>query len=269
MITASCVRAAQRPGIENRYGSGTELVTILAETKFHMTRSRTLFATALLLLSTSAFAQNWRGLLDSTADDLQAQRYARARHTSIKLINSMMDNLNTGQAAAYTMGLTVAYRAVAEAGLGNYDEADWYRHVALAMSPRLAQLDVSQFGAAGAWFTAREADPLPPSMASSSSDDAPVTVSNRQDPVCTYKKMPKYPLGAVLGKVSAPVIVHVLIDGDGTVRHPAVVTQSLAPTLVYAATEAVKQWQFQPAMMDGKASATEFDLTVNFQTGRD
>ena len=229
-----------------------------------------LFATALLLISTSAFAQNWRGLLESTADDLQAQRYARARRTSIKLVNSMMDNLNTGQSASYTMALTVTYRALAEAGLGNYEEADWYRHVALAMSPHVAQLDMNQFGGAGAWFAARESDPLPPSMASSSSDDAPVTVAApRQDPVCTYKKMPKYPLGAVLGKVSAPVIVHVLIDSDGNVRHPAVITQSLAPTLVYAATEAVKQWQFQPAMIDGKASPMEFDLTVNFQNARD
>lgn len=228
-----------------------------------MTRPRLLFATAFFLLATTGFAQNWRGLLDSTADDLQAQRYARARRTSIKLINSMMDNLNTGQSATYTMGLTVAYRAVAEAGMGNFDEADWYRHVALAMHPQVVQLDVTPFGGAGAWFSAREADAEPPSMASASD------LSSRQDPVCTYKKMPKYPLGAVLGKVSAPVIVRVLIDSDGTVRHPTVVTQALAPTLIYAATEAVKQWRFQPAMLDGRACPAEFDLTVYFQSARD
>ena len=231
-----------------------------------MTRSRMLLATALLLLSTSAFAQNWRGLLDSTADDLQAQRYSRARHTTIKLINSMMDNLNTGNAAAYTMGLTVAYRAVAEAGLGNYEEADWYRHVALAMSPQVAQVDMKHFGNAGAWFASGEpssASAENPPMASSSEL---VAASDRHDPICKYKPYPKYPLGAVLGKVSAPVIVHVLIDSDGNVRHPAVVSQSVAPTLLYAATEAVKRWQFDPATVDGKASPAEFDLTVNFQT---
>jgi len=230
-----------------------------------MTRSRLLFATFLFLISASAFGQNWRSLLASTADDLQSQNYSRARHTSIKLTNSMMDNLNTGQAAAYTMGLTIAYRAMAEAGLGNYDEADWYRHVALAMSPQIAQLDTKPFGEPGAWFQGREADAANPTSMASSYDASP---SNRADPVCTYKKMPKYPLGAVLGKVSAPVIVHVLIDSDGTVRHPAVVSQSLAPTLIYAATEAVRQWQFQPATVDGKACPMEFDLTVNFQTAR-
>ncbi|HEV2721965.1 MAG TPA: energy transducer TonB [Thermoanaerobaculia bacterium] len=236
-----------------------------------MTRPRLLFATALLLLTTSAFAQNWRGLLDSTAEDLQAQRYARARKTTIKLINSMMDNLNIGRAAGYTMGLTVAYRAIAEAGLGNYDEADWYRHVALAMSPQVAQLDVSQFGGAGAWFSSRERDSegQSPMASSSGSDDPPPQSLARQDPVCTYKRMPKYPLGAVLGKVGAPVIVHVLIDSDGTVRHPVIATQALAPTLIYAATEAVRQWQFQPATIDGKACPAEFDLTVNFLTGKD
>jgi len=64
------------------------------------------------------------------------------------------------------------------------------------------------------------------------------------------------------------VTVRVLIDTDGSVRHPTIVTPSLAPTLIYAVTEAVKQWQFQPATIDGKASAMEFDLTVDFQTGR-
>lgn len=236
-----------------------------------MTRSRTLLATAIFLIATSAFAQNWRGLLASTADDLQAQRYARARRTTIKLINSMMDNLNTGDAAAYTMGLTVAYRAVAEEGLGNHDEADWYRHVALAMSPAVAQVDMSQFGAPGAWFTSPESEASSTSMASSSSssslltsDEAPA--ADRHDPICKYKPYPKYPLGAVIGKVSAPVIVHVLIDSDGSVRHPTVASQSLAPTLIYAATEAVRRWQFDPATVDGKPCPMEFDLTVNFQS---
>lgn len=232
-----------------------------------MTRSKTLFATFLLLISTSAFGQNWRGLLDSTANDLQAQRYSQARRTTIKLINSMMDNLNTGNAAAYTMGLTVAYRAVAEAGLGNYEEADWYRHIALAMSPQVAQINMTQFGAPGVWFTSGERPPSAdnPQMASSTSSESEPTL-DRHDPICKYKPYPKYPLGAVLGKVSAPVIVHVLIDSDGTVRHPTVVSQQIAPTLLYAATEAVKRWQFEPAMADGKPSPMEFDLTVNFQT---
>lgn len=225
-----------------------------------MTRPRIFLAISLFLVATGALAQDWRGLLQSTRDDLEAQRYARARKTSIKLTNSMMDNLATGPDAAYTLALTVTYRAVAEAGLGNYDEADWYRHVALSMDSRVAQMDLTPFGEAGKWVAAKEPDP--------DGDDEPdaVRVSNLQDPVCTHKKLPRYPLGAVLGKVSEPVTVHVLIDKDGTVRHPAIMNPTLAPTLIYAATEAVKNWEFQPAMADGKACPMPFDLTVNFQT---
>src|ERR1043165_2306816 len=83
-----------------KYGRSSKTVTILAQGRGKMPRPRMLFATALLLFSTTAFGQNWRGLLASTSDDLQAQNYARARRTSIKLINSMMDNLNIGQGAA-------------------------------------------------------------------------------------------------------------------------------------------------------------------------
>jgi TonB family protein len=220
-----------------------------------MNRFRPLLPLLLFLLATTAAAQDWRGLLDSTRDDLEAQRYARARHTTIKLINSMMDNLNSGRNAAYTMALTVMYRAVAEAGMGDYNEADWYRHVALAMDPRVGQIDLKSFGDAGAWIATPESDPDP---------DAATTLVNLQDPVCTKKRMPKYPLGAVLSKVGEPVLIHVLIDRDGTVRHPTMVTSSLAPTLIYAATEAVKTWEFQPAMADGRASPMGFDLTVNF-----
>jgi hypothetical protein len=38
-----------------------------------------------------------------------------------------------------TLALTAAHRAMAEAGLKNMDDADWYWHVALSMDPKLAK----------------------------------------------------------------------------------------------------------------------------------
>ena len=211
-------------------------------------------AALLLLLSTSAFAQDWRGLLKETDRDLRRERYAEARKLSIKLINSMMDNLNSGKGQTYTLALTVAYRAVAEAGLQKYDEADWYWHVARALYPKF---DVTPYGEAGAWLAAR-------TVCKYESTDAPPP--EIQQPVCLNRREPKYPLGAVVGNVAQPITVRVLIDRDGTVRHPSLVTPTAAPTLVYAATEAVKKWQFQPASVDGQAIPMEFELTVNFRS---
>lgn len=210
-------------------------------------------AALLMLLATSAFAQDWRGLLKETDRDLRHGRYAEARKMSIKLINSMMDNLNRGKGQAYTLALTVAYRAVAEAGLQKYDEADWYWHVARSLYPKF---DVTPYGEAGAWLTSR-------TVCKYESTDAPP--SEIRQPVCLNRREPKYPLGAVVGNVAAPITVRVLIDRDGTVRHPSLLSPAATPTLVYAATEAVKKWLFQPASVDGQATPMEFELTVNFQ----
>jgi len=224
-----------------------------------MTRSRLLLALFLILITTGAMAQNWRGMLRSTEESLRDGDYFRARKTTIKLINSMMDNLNTGDGAMYTFGLTVAYRAVAEAGLKNYDEADWYWHV--AQSLYRTKLDLKQYGDAGVWLANRNEELTP--MASAMEGDP----SSRQDPVCISRRDPKYPIGAAINKVGEPVTVRVTIESDGSVHHPRLVSSVSCPTLLYAATEAVKDWRFQPAMIDGKAAAMEFDLTVNFRAG--
>jgi TonB family protein len=209
-------------------------------------------AALLMLLTTSAFAQDWRGFLKETDRDLRQGRYAEARKTSIKLINSMMDNLNRGDRASYTLALTIAYRAVAEAGLQKYDEADWYWHVARSLYPKF---DLTPYGEAGAWLAER-------TQCKYDSTDAPP--SEIHQPVCLNRREPKYPVGAVVGNVAEPITVRVLIDSDGTVRHPSLVSPTAAPTLVYAATEAVKKWRFQPASVDGTATPMEFELTVNF-----
>jgi TonB family protein len=213
-------------------------------------------AIVLLFLATPVFAQNWKGYLKQTDRDLRNGRYTEARKTSIKLINSMMDNLNRGERQAYTLALTVAYRAVAEAGLQKYDEADWYWHVARAMYPKL---DVSAYGEPGAWLMERTTETVDATDASPTAEI--------QQPVCVERHNPKYPLGAVLGLVGEPIVVRVVIDDNGTVRHPTLVTPTVAPTLVYAATEAVKKWKFQPASVDGKSAPMAFELTVNFETG--
>ena len=239
-----------------------------------MTRSRLLPLLVFTLFATNVFAQNWKGLLHSTDEALRDGEYYHARRTSIKLINSMCDNLNTGDAAMYTFGLTVAYRAVAEAGLKNYDDADWYWHVAQNLWPGFtSQFDLTPYGDAGVWLANLKNDPQhtgevnPPQIASLETTTSEPTV--RQDPVCLNRRDPKYPVGAGINKVGEPITIRVLIDENGSVHHPKLVSGATAPTLVFAATEAVKDWKFQPATVDGKPVSTPFDLTVNFRAPRD
>lgn len=196
------------------------------------------------LFASTAVAQDWRGELKMVDNDLRTQRYAHARKWSIKLINSMCDHLGTGHDASYTLALTVAYRALAEQGLDRPSDADWYWHVATSLDPSIAKRDWTAYGEPGRW-------------AANHSDDIEIADSAVAVPV--KKSEPKCPLSAVQGGYYQPVRVGAIIEGDGTAHCPSLPTPTAAPTLAYAAFEALKQWQFQTA------APAKYEVTVDFQ----
>ena len=202
-----------------------------------------LIAVAVSLCASGAFAQNWKDELRMVDNDLRAQHYAHARKWSIKLINSMSDHLGTGDAASYTMALAVAYRALAEEGLNKPADADWYWHVATSMYPPIVKHDWSPYGEVGRWAADHKDDDL---------DVTETTV------VPVNKEEPKCPLSAVAGGYYQPVRVGAIVGTDGTPRCPTLVSQTQAPTLAYAAFEALKGWQFQTA------ARAKYEVTVNF-----
>ena len=217
---------------------------------------RFLPALVLALIAVTASAQDWAGQLKMIDNDLRTEHYAHARKWSIKMINSMCEHLGTGQDSMYTLALTTAYRAMAEAGLKNMDDADWYWHVALSMYPKLAKNDWKPYGEPGEL------------LARDHSDEFTISDSETAKPIPLSKAEPKCPLSAIQGGYYQPVTVRAVVGRDGTVRCPTLVTAGAAPTLVYAATEALKQWQFQPASVDGTAVAMNYDLTINFAPPR-
>jgi hypothetical protein len=195
------------------------------------------------LTATTLAAQNWRTELEMVENDLRTEHYEHARKWSIKLINSMTDHLGTGRDASYTLALTVAYRAMAEAGLKKPEEAHWYWHVATDLYPQFADKDWSSFGETGEWFTAQK-------TADKIADDLPAAV--------VIKKLePKCPLSAIQGGYYQPVTVSAVIDGNGAARCPKIVSPTAAPTLAYAALESLKGWQFEPG-------SAKYQVTVNF-----
>ena len=200
-------------------------------------------AFAIALAATTLAAQDWRGELKMVENDLRTEHYAHARKWSIKLINSMTDHLGTGPDAMYTLATAVAYRAMAEEGLQKSDEAQWYWHVATSLYPQMADKDWRSLGEVGEWFNAqksadKEAGDLPPAIA-------------------VKRTEPKCPLSAIQGAYYQPVTVGAVID-DGTARHPRLVSQTNAPTLIYAAFGALKQWEFEPAN-------ARYQVTINFE----
>jgi len=105
-------------------------------------------------------------------------------------------------------------------------------------------------------------------FASAGSADEPVPapgdyVQVEEMPEAIHKVPPVYPPAARAAGVAGTVIVTALVARDGTVRETRI-TQSV-PMLDAAATDAVKQWRFQPAKLGGVPVAVWVAVPVQFR----
>lgn len=73
---------------------------------------------------------------------------------------------------------------------------------------------------------------------------------------------PSYPQEALPQKLHGTVVLQVSVARDGSVGDVKMVRGYFV--LAQAAIAAVKQWRFQPYMLDGHAAATQTAITVNF-----
>jgi TonB family protein len=73
---------------------------------------------------------------------------------------------------------------------------------------------------------------------------------------------PLYPEAARQQHIQGPVVLNVLVGRSGLVREAGVISGD--PQLAKAATDAVRQWRFNPHKLNGKAVEFETRITVNF-----
>ena len=74
---------------------------------------------------------------------------------------------------------------------------------------------------------------------------------------------PTYPPIARSARVSGIVVVDTIVDTTGRVSE-ARVARSI-PLLDAAALDAIRQWRFEPATLDGRAVRVSTTVTVNFR----
>jgi TonB family protein len=91
--------------------------------------------------------------------------------------------------------------------------------------------------------------------------DAPVQVG--KIPGIVRQVKPKYPMAAQNANIEGTVQVQALVSKDGNVVSTLIV-QSI-PQLDAEAVRAVEQWQFEPALVDGKPSPVWVVLPVRFR----
>jgi len=83
------------------------------------------------------------------------------------------------------------------------------------------------------------------------------------EPVAVDRVPPKYPAAAREAGVTGVVVADLEIDEVGLVRD-VLIQESPSDELSTAAIDALEQWRFEPAVMDGEAVAVRYIVTVKF-----
>jgi TonB family protein len=92
-----------------------------------------------------------------------------------------------------------------------------------------------------------------------------MTVDKNIKPPEVLKRVnPVYTADAKAARISGMVIIETMIDETGVVRGTKILKR-LPYGLDQAAADAVSQWTFAPALLDGKPVPVVFNLTVNFR----
>ena len=82
-------------------------------------------------------------------------------------------------------------------------------------------------------------------------------------PKAVYQPAPEYADGPRRKKIQGAVLVSMIVNADGKVRDPQVLS-SLDKDLDKKAVECVSKWKFNPATKDGQPVAMRLVVQVNF-----
>ena len=109
---------------------------------------------------------------------------------------------------------------------------------------------------------------LTPESKAKPAGDALTRIEDSQKPKIVKKVKPVYPVEAVANRIEGVVVLEAAIDKDGRVTN-ARVTSAPNPLLDMAALEALKQWEYEPYLVNGKARPVLFTVMMNFALKKD
>ena len=105
--------------------------------------------------------------------------------------------------------------------------------------------------------------PAVPPLVTVAAQDAPVRVGgNVKGPKKVQHVDPVYPPEAREAGIQGIVILEIVIDAEGRVTDGKVLRS--IPALDAAALAAVRQWRFEPTLLNGQPVAIIMSVTVNF-----
>jgi TonB family protein len=206
---------------------------------------------------------------------LRRQQWQEAAVQAERRWYSLLDSPSAGgaqEAERAALGLTMAFRALAQAGLNANAWAICRWEAAQSLMPSLHDLDLSPYGSAGKAVAAwqKEAFNSPFRRFSSLSQLAQSPEKKEfTKPVRTGDAaQPYYPKAARRQHLTGKVILESILDTNGRICAPYVLRPAAADEEVpfaASALDAVCDWRFKPATIDGQPVKLYYTVTVNFE----
>jgi TonB family protein len=221
----------------------------------------------------ASMADKWVAGLKEVDRMLRAQQWDDAAKQAQRVSRQMVGDAGRDRDVAYSLAVVSAFRAIAEAGLGHQDEADWYWDIALNLVPGIGATDLSPYGAPAAELkkrTLRTAHQAPKVRGNLwTGDEQEVPGAEVERPKVARQVKPEYPDALIQERVPGQVVVEAIVGTDGRLSRPLILNvQGGGPGMKYAALEALGQWRFEPARLRGQPVRVYYVVTINFKIGR-
>jgi TonB family protein len=239
------------------------------------------FSLALLVwapASEATLLAEWREPLQEAETLVKDAHYEEAERKTRKIAKKIGDSAGAGNTVAATLATAIVLRSLATVGMGDEEYGIWLWHTALNILPEMKNLDLASYGPPGMvlaenpleeaeelaekgqWAT--EKDEIRPARKVEEENDEVI-------PPKVYKrKKVVYPRGARAFRNTGKMQVQVVLDADGKPHSPLITDKAPAPSLAYSVLETIRQWEFEPARLDGEPVPVYYTLTVNFSLRR-
>jgi TonB family protein len=92
-----------------------------------------------------------------------------------------------------------------------------------------------------------------------------IPVGGNVQPAKLVKRVkPVYPEGARFRGISSSVVVRAVISVRGEILNPEVINSNVDPSLAQAVLEAVRQWRYEPTLLNGEPVEVATTIEFNF-----
>jgi|CXWL01.1.fsa_nt_gi hypothetical protein len=215
--------------------------------------------------ASEALPRGWDSTLQKAIGLARSGKPEKARDRLGVLLERMAETSDRGAKSERLLAIALVQSALLELELGAAEEARWYWQLALNVDPSVRE-PVAGLGERAKALLEWDLPPLD-SCTRGFGEPLPVCAAGCQPPrplkVAGMGHVARMPRPGVAG-TPARVDVRVVVEEDGSVNAPRIRSAS-SVALAYATLMGLREWRYEPAIIEGRPAAVCFPVMMNFR----